>query len=324
MSDTGRPGSDPTQPGGLPAWGQTGATPPAGPPRNAPPPVTSWQAGQSQPPATSSAPTAATPAAVPPAPGAARRWRAAGRRPMAPRVVGPGDHRRGGRDRRRRHHRDRLVPQGLRRGRAGRRGVDHPAALADAHRGPGRPHRDHGVRDGAPDSVLQYALATSADNPTWVAAGAIEAYTETYTDGGTGTMTVNAGQWETPPRRPRSPRPSSRPSPAPAPNPTATSAAGARETAESGNVTAAGATVGTYTIADAGNGTGVAVWTNGTTVFQATAPSPTSSTSTRPSRSDQDAGVRGREATRAGVPRLSCLTSVPSGRRPSCRPRSGP
>ena len=29
---------------------------------------------------------------------------------------------------------------------------------------------------------------------------------------------------------------------------------------------------GTYTIADAGDGTGVAVWVNGTTVFQATAP----------------------------------------------------
>ena len=29
---------------------------------------------------------------------------------------------------------------------------------------------------------------------------------------------------------------------------------------------------GTYTIADAGDGTGVAVWINGTTVFQATGP----------------------------------------------------
>jgi hypothetical protein len=33
-----------------------------------------------------------------------------------------------------------------------------------------------------------------------------------------------------------------------------------------------GKKAGTYTIVDAGDGTGVAVWTNGTTVFRATAP----------------------------------------------------
>ena len=46
--------------------------------------------------------------------------------------------------------------------------------------------------------MLQYALATSAPDAEWQAAGALEAYTETYTDGGSGTVTVRAGQWETP------------------------------------------------------------------------------------------------------------------------------
>ena len=37
-------------------------------------------------------------------------------------------------------------------------------------------------------------------------------------------------------------------------------------------MTAGGAPTGTYTIADAGDGTGVAVWTNGTAVFRLVAP----------------------------------------------------
>jgi hypothetical protein len=41
---------------------------------------------------------------------------------------------------------------------------------------------------------------------------------------------------------------------------------------QSGEVTAGGAAAGTFSIADAGDGNGIAVWTNGTTVFQATAP----------------------------------------------------
>ena len=123
-----------------------------------------------------------------------------------------------------------------------------------------------------PPTVLQYALATSVPDTEWQAAGAIEAYTETYTDGGDGTVTVRSGQWETPeeatafaatlvaafPAAPATPDPSASPT-----GPTLP---------QSGDVTAGGAVAGTYSIADAGDGTGVAVWVNGTTVFQATAP----------------------------------------------------
>jgi hypothetical protein len=123
-----------------------------------------------------------------------------------------------------------------------------------------------------PTTVLQYALATSAADPEWQAAGAIEAYTETYTDGGSGTVTVRSGQWETAeeasafaatlvaafPPAPATPDPSASPT-----GPTLP---------QSGDVNAGGAVAGTYSIADAGDGTGVAVWVNGTTVFQATAP----------------------------------------------------
>ncbi|WP_456787783.1 hypothetical protein [Cellulomonas sp. P5_C5] len=120
-----------------------------------------------------------------------------------------------------------------------------------------------------PTSVLQYALATSAPDAEWQAAGAVEAYTETYTDGGSGTVTVRSGQWETNEEAnafaatlfaalPVAPSPSASPSGPALP--------------QTGEVTAAGAVAGTYSIADAGDGTGVAVWTNGTTVFQVTAP----------------------------------------------------
>ena len=37
-------------------------------------------------------------------------------------------------------------------------------------------------------------------------------------------------------------------------------------------MTVGGEVVGTYTVADAGDGTGVAVWRNGTAVLQLTAP----------------------------------------------------
>ncbi|WP_315093188.1 hypothetical protein [uncultured Cellulomonas sp.] len=122
-----------------------------------------------------------------------------------------------------------------------------------------------------PVSVLQYALATSGPDAEWQAAGALEAYTETYTDGADGTLTVRSGQWETPAEAvayaaalvaglPAAP--SADPSASPS-GPTLPS---------TGEVTAGDAAAGTFTIADASDGTGVAVWTNGTTVFRATAP----------------------------------------------------
>lgn len=132
-----------------------------------------------------------------------------------------------------------------------------------------------------PTTVLQYALATSAPEPTWVSAGAIEAYSEAYSDGGTAQVVVVAGQWETPEAAaayaqqlvaaiPAIPA-------APVATPSSTASAGATAAAptgfpESGDVTAAGQKVGTYALVDAGDGTGIAVWTNGSSVFRATAP----------------------------------------------------
>ena len=122
-----------------------------------------------------------------------------------------------------------------------------------------------------PTTVLQYALATSAADPEWQAAGALEAYTETYTDGGEGTVTVRSGQWETAEEAVAFAAglvAAIPPAAAPAPSASATGPT----LPQTGDVTAGGAVAGTYTIADAGDGTGVAVWVNGTTVFHATAP----------------------------------------------------
>jgi hypothetical protein len=120
-----------------------------------------------------------------------------------------------------------------------------------------------------PTTVLQYALATSAADPEWQAAGAIEAYTETYTDGGSGTVTVRSGQWETPEEATAFAASLVAALPA---TPAATPAPDGPDLPQNGNVTAGGAQAGTYSIADAGDGTGIAVWTNGTSVFQATVP----------------------------------------------------
>jgi hypothetical protein len=127
-----------------------------------------------------------------------------------------------------------------------------------------------------PTSVLQYALATSEPYPDWQAAGAIEAYTETFTDGGSGTVTVQVGQWESAEEAvafggtlvaalPQAP--------AATPAPSASASASADpKLPQSGDVTAGGEKAGTYTIVDAGDGTGIAVWTNGTVVFRVVAP----------------------------------------------------
>ncbi|GEK22443.1 hypothetical protein [Cellulomonas xylanilytica] len=123
-----------------------------------------------------------------------------------------------------------------------------------------------------PTSVLQYALATSAVDTEWQAAGAVEAYTETYTDGGAGTVTVRSGQWETPEETNAVAATLMAALPvATTPAPSASSEGPALP--QSGEVvTADGTVAGTFSMADAGDGTGVAVWTNGTTIFQVTAP----------------------------------------------------
>ncbi|WP_136518387.1 MULTISPECIES: hypothetical protein [Cellulomonas] len=122
-----------------------------------------------------------------------------------------------------------------------------------------------------PASVLQYALATSEEDAEAVGAGALEAWTETYTDGGDGTLTVRAAQFETPEEAAAYAASLVGALPTAAPSPSATSQDGPALPA-TGEVQADGAAVGSYTIADAGDGTGVAVWQNGTAVLRLTAP----------------------------------------------------
>ncbi|MFF1528055.1 hypothetical protein [Cellulomonas sp. NPDC058312] len=135
-----------------------------------------------------------------------------------------------------------------------------------------------------PATVLQYALASSADDVAWLGQGAIEAYTETYSDGGAGQVTVQAGQWETPEEAdavlaglaaalPTAPTADADGDPSTA---TTSATAGAGSTApavlSSGEVTVDGTAVGTVTVVDAGDGTGVALWRNGSAVFLVTGP----------------------------------------------------
>ncbi len=127
-----------------------------------------------------------------------------------------------------------------------------------------------------PTTVLQYALASSTDEPTFLAGGALEAYAESYTDGGAGQATVLAGQWETPDAAAAfatgllAALPAAESGSGTATDGSASD--GGAELPLSGDVLAGGQTVGAYTIVDAGDGTGIAVWTNATTVFRATVP----------------------------------------------------
>jgi hypothetical protein len=129
-----------------------------------------------------------------------------------------------------------------------------------------------------PATLLQYALATSADDPEWLALNAVEAYTDTYTDGGSGTVEVRAGQWDTP--ETATSVAASLTAALPAADAAATgeasdgasSAAGAPTVLLQGDVLVGGAATGTVTVLDLGDGTGVAVWNNGTTVFRLTGP----------------------------------------------------
>lgn len=127
-----------------------------------------------------------------------------------------------------------------------------------------------------PTTLLQYALATSADDEAWLAQDAIEAYTETYTDGAAGTVTVQAGQWEAPEEAAAVLATVTGTLPTAAEGATdaagdattdgATAAAGPAVLLQ-GEVLVGGAPAGTVTVVDAGDGTGVAAWSNGTTVF---------------------------------------------------------
>lgn len=128
-----------------------------------------------------------------------------------------------------------------------------------------------------PTSVLQYALAASQEDAEWVGAGALEAYTETFTDGADGTVTVRAGQLETPEEAAAflarlTEGLGAAPSDAPTEEATPADGDEAPALPQSGDVTVGDQVVGTFTVVDAGDGTGVAVWQNGTGVFHLTAP----------------------------------------------------
>jgi len=120
-----------------------------------------------------------------------------------------------------------------------------------------------------PASVLQYAYASTQPATDWEAAGALEAFTDTYTDGGTGTLTVQAGQFPTADGATAfaatlvTALPTAAPSPA---------ASGAPALPKTGQVAGGGTVTGSYTIVAGENGTGIAVWTNGTTVFRMVVP----------------------------------------------------
>lgn len=132
-----------------------------------------------------------------------------------------------------------------------------------------------------PATLLQYALASSAADTDWQGAGAVEAWSDTYTDGGSGTLTVQAGQWATPDEAtafaarvvaglPAAPPAS--PSSSISATPSATGDEAGPTLPQTGDVLVGGTPAGTYTIVDAGDGTGVAVWTNGASVFRLVAP----------------------------------------------------
>lgn len=145
-----------------------------------------------------------------------------------------------------------------------------------------------------PTTVLQYALETSQEDTEWTGAGALEAWTETFTDGDGGTLTVRAAQHESaadataflqrlteglsgaeaPAGDAAAEESGEAAGDDAATDDGATAGAGADASGlpQSGDVLVAGETVGTFLVVDAGDGTGVAVWQNGTAVFRLTAP----------------------------------------------------
>lgn len=127
-----------------------------------------------------------------------------------------------------------------------------------------------------PTTVLQYALESSQEDAERLGAGALEAYSETFTDGDGGTVVVRAAQLETPQDASAMLAAVTATLPAVSPDtgaPASTASADVDvELPQSGEVTVDGAAVGTFSVVDAGDGTGVAVWQNGTAVFQLTAP----------------------------------------------------
>ena len=116
-----------------------------------------------------------------------------------------------------------------------------------------------------PATILQYAFQSEKKADALLQAGAVEAVTDTYTDGGTGTLTVDAAQFATPDAAATAAKEAGD---ATKVQPTSPAAG----LPQQGDVTAGGQKVGTYAIVDAGDGNGLAIWTNGTAMFRMTAP----------------------------------------------------
>ena len=138
-----------------------------------------------------------------------------------------------------------------------------------------------------PVSVLQYALASSVNDDAWLAKGALESYTETFTDGSGTTLGLQAGQWATPqeataalgaltaaatPTAAATTSPAASTEASAAASPAATAGDGTSGLPRTGTVDAAGQAVGSYVIVDNGDGTGTATWTNGTALLQLSGP----------------------------------------------------
>jgi hypothetical protein len=112
-----------------------------------------------------------------------------------------------------------------------------------------------------PASLLQYAFASEATKDSWAAAGAIEAVVDRYTDGADGSLEVEAGQFATVKEATAFAKRAL---------PKVVDVNSESELPQTGKVLAGDKAVGAYTINDVGGGKGVAVWTNGTSVFRLT------------------------------------------------------
>lgn len=132
-----------------------------------------------------------------------------------------------------------------------------------------------------PTTVLQYALQSSAPEPAWVQAGALEAYIESFGDGADGTFTVRSGQWAEnqeaadfyAARVAELPKPAAGAGADATPQPGETATVAPEDVLpQAGTVRVDGERVGDYRVVDLGDGTGVAIWRNSTAVFRAEGP----------------------------------------------------
>jgi hypothetical protein len=133
-----------------------------------------------------------------------------------------------------------------------------------------------------PSTVLQYAWATVAPDTERLNAGAVEAYAVVYTDGAAAQVTLRAGQWASAAEATaaqasivaalKATAPPAAPAATATPAATAASPTPSATGVTEGSVTVGGQAVGTWVIVPAAAGPGTVVWSNGTALFEATAP----------------------------------------------------